>query len=133
MIFKAVKIEQEGIPEDLRQLMDRRLNILYPKVAFYRAGDRHLGGIKKEVIWRTVKNGILLGFTAVIVDKNVPHDRVKPRFYVGANIVLILIGQRPIKGFLEKVFCCFRITGKRDSERCGLSCCAKSRSVIQCE
>src|ERR1700722_6440139 len=100
VILEPVKIQQEGIPENLRELMDRRLGILYAKITFPRPRNRHLGGIQEELIWRTVKNGILLGFTAVIVNKDVPHDRIKPRLYVGSDIVLVLIGQCPVKRLL---------------------------------
>ena len=75
VIFESIEIKQERVAEDLRQLMDGVLDILYPQVAFHRPRHRQLGGIQKEIIRRTVKDGILLGFTAVIIDKDIKNIR----------------------------------------------------------
>jgi len=48
--------------------------------------------------------GILLGFPAVIIDKNVPHDRIKPSLDIRPNIVFILIGQSAVQGLLKRSF-----------------------------
>jgi hypothetical protein len=92
MVFEPIEIQQKRIPEYLRKFVYSRLDILYPQVAFHRAGYRQLGGVQKEIIGSTVENGILLGFTAVIIDKNIPHDGIKPGLYISTDIVFILIG-----------------------------------------
>ena len=92
MVFEPVEIQEEGITEDLGQLMNGGLDILHPEVAFHRTCDGGLVGIKKEFVGAAVKNSVLLGFAAVVIYKNIPHDGVKPGFDICAYIIFILIG-----------------------------------------
>ena len=76
VVFEPVKIQQERVAEDLRQLVNGGLDILYPQVAFHGSRNCHLSGVQQELVGSTVKDGILLGFTAVIIDKNITHDGI---------------------------------------------------------
>src|SRR6185437_1144619 len=92
VVFKAIEIKQERITEYLRQLMNGCLYILYPKITFDSTRHCHLSRIEQKLVGRAVKNGILFGFTAVVINENIPHDRVKPGLDIRADVVLILIG-----------------------------------------
>ena len=71
VIFESIEIKQERVAEDLRQLMDSGLNIFDPQVAFYRSRGCHLGRVQKEFVGGTVKDGVLFGLSAVIIDEDI--------------------------------------------------------------
>ena len=73
--------------------------------------------IQQVFIRRVVEYCILLGCTAVIIDKYIPHDGVKPGFDICSNIIFFLIGQSPVQGFLQKVLCGLMIPGQINGER----------------
>src|SRR5882724_7416209 len=91
VILEAIEVEQEGVTEDLRQLVYGSLDIFYPQIALHRTCDGSLIGIEQEFVGTAIKNGILLGFTAVIIDEDIPHDGVKPCFDISAHVIFILI------------------------------------------
>ena len=42
VVLKAIKIKNKWVPEDLRKVMDRVLNVLYAQIAFRRISNRSL-------------------------------------------------------------------------------------------
>jgi hypothetical protein len=104
MVFISFKIQHERLFEDLGQAMYGRMDILHPEVAFRTVVDCGLIVIQEEIIRRIVEYGILLGLTTVVIDENVPHDGVQPGFDIGADTVLLMIGQCPEHRFLQKIF-----------------------------
>jgi hypothetical protein len=59
----------------------------------------------------------LLRLAPVIINKNIPHDRVQPCFDICSNVIFILIGYRPVQCFLKKIFRFFAIPGQSDRKR----------------
>src|SRR5579862_2213335 len=101
MIFEPVKIQEKGVFENFRKIMNRTLDVLDTQLGLRCVGYDSLVVIQEEIVPGLVKNGVLLGLSAVIIDKNIPHDGVKPSLHIRTNIVFILIGKSPKKRFLE--------------------------------
>ena len=95
MVLEPVEVQQEGIPEYFGQVVYGVLNVFQPQVTLRFIGSYCLVMIEQEIVGRTIEYRVLFSFSAVIIDKDIPHYGVQPRFNVGTNIVLILIGQRP--------------------------------------
>lgn len=72
MVLKAIKIQQERVPENFRQVVDGGLDIFDAQVAFSGVGYRGLVVVQQEIIRRTVENSILFRLPAVVVDEDVP-------------------------------------------------------------
>jgi hypothetical protein len=116
MVFIPVKIKQEGVFENFRQMENGLLYFLNVEVAYCCIGSDRLAVIQQEIVGGIIKNHVLLGFAAIVVDKNIPHNGVQPGFDICSHIVLVFIGQCPVQGFLEQIFGRLRISGKRDGE-----------------
>ncbi len=58
----------------------------------------------------------MLGFAAVVVDEDVPHDGEEPGFDVGADVVLLAVGKGLVEGFLVEVVCGLAVAREVDGE-----------------
>ena len=58
----------------------------------------------------------MLGFAAIVIDEDVPHDGEQPGFDVGAYVVLLAIGKCLIEGFLVEVVRGLAITREVDGK-----------------
>src|SRR5215831_5637433 len=97
--------------------MNSLVYLFYPKICFCLVKNCSLVIVKKKIIRRVVKNGLLFCFAAIIIYKNVTHDRKKPCFYVSADIIFFLVCQRFIQSFLEQILSRLRILGEIICER----------------
>jgi len=116
MVFIAIKIQQKRIAKNFRQLMDRFLNVFHAQTAFSGVDHRVLVVVQQKLIRRTVEDRVLLHLTTIVVDEDVAHDGVQPRFNIGTYIVFVFVRQRPVQGFLKQVLGSFAVAGKRNGK-----------------
>ena len=83
-----------------------------------------LAGVDKVLVLRAVEHGVLELLSFVVVDKDVPHNRVEPPFHVGAFLEVVLVPQGLHHGILHQVVCIravARETQSKSPEEVGLT------------
>ena len=115
VVFIAIKIQQKGRFEDLGEIADRSLYLLHIDIMLGLVGYGG-GAVDQKFVGCIVEDGTLLGFAAVVVDEDVPHDGEQPGFDVGAYVVLLAIGKCLVQGFLVEVVSGLAVTRKVDGK-----------------
>jgi hypothetical protein len=93
VVFVSFKIEHERVTEYLGKVVDGFLNFFETNRCFSFIADGRLVIIQEEVIRTIIKNCMLFGFAAIVIDEYIPHDGVQPGFDIGAYMVLSLLAR----------------------------------------
>ena len=115
VVFIAVKIQHKRCFEDIGQTPDRGLDLFEVDVVLGLVGNSGRA-MKYKFVGRVVEDGALLGFAAVVVDEDIPHDGEQPSLDVGAHIVLVAVGQGLVEGLLIEVVRGFAVAREVDGE-----------------
>jgi hypothetical protein len=96
--------------------MNGFMNLFQAYVGFRSIGNGSLAHVDQKIIRRTIENGTLLGFPAIIVDEDIAHNGKQPGLDVGAYIILFLVRERLEKGFLVKIIGGFTVPCQIDGK-----------------